>query len=150
MNARHRFLLLSICTLAAVLLVAGHQALAGSPSAKRPALVFLIAGQSNAGGCAVFAPETNFANWPNRAEDFKKIDSLRKEIAEYEREELAAAQVKWEKSFDAAKLTWHPLTASKAESKLGAKLQLQKDASILASGPNKTGDLYTIEAPLER
>lgn len=32
MNARHRFSLVSICTLAAVVLVAGHQAPAGSPS----------------------------------------------------------------------------------------------------------------------
>ena len=60
MNARHRFLIVSICTLAVVLLMGGHQALAGAPSsAKRPALVFLIAGQSNAHGCAPFSPESN-------------------------------------------------------------------------------------------
>ena len=62
MKARQRFPLLSFPALAATVLASGAGALAGPPDsrpARRPALVFLIAGQSNAQGVAAFSPQTN-------------------------------------------------------------------------------------------
>lgn len=83
----------------------------------------------------------------------KELSRLDAEIAKAQREfdkprpELAAAQAKWEAEQKAAAdeaALWSVATPAKVESKGGAKLAVQKDGSVLASGKNPATDIYTV------
>lgn len=82
--------------------------------------------------------------------ELARLDSdIAKAQAEFDRPrpELAAAQAKWEAEQKAAadegKL-WKVATPAKVESKGGAKLAIQKDGAVLASGKNPATDTYTV------
>ncbi len=84
-------------------------------------------------------------------EQKKKYDQehaeLQQQLARFEKEQLPSRLAAWESKLDlSAAPAWQPLTPSKVTSSGGAKLTVQKDASVLASGPNPASDVYTIEA----
>jgi hypothetical protein len=56
-----------------------------------------------------------------------------------------ARQAQWEAGIQRMPV-WQPLEVISAVSKAGAKLTKQPDGSYLASGPNKTPEVYTIKA----
>jgi len=70
------------------------------------------------------------------------VEKLRR----YEREQLPAAQAKWEETYAGKTASWQVVTPTSADSQHGASLQIANDSSILAGGVNKVADVYTIEA----
>jgi hypothetical protein len=67
--------------------------------------------------------------------------------------ELTAARAKWEAAATEALASgadaWQDAKPTAAESKSGTKLSVQKDSTILASGPNPATETYTLTLPLE-
>jgi mono/diheme cytochrome c family protein len=74
-----------------------------------------------------------------------QLAKLREELAKYERDELPAAQAKWEAATASAPVVWQPAELA-ATSKHGATFARQADGSILVSGTNTVSDVYTLEA----
>ncbi len=62
--------------------------------------------------------------------------------------DLSREQVQWERSIQAARASWKTLIPVSASAKNGAVLTVNKDGSILASGPNANAETYVIEAKL--
>ena len=67
--------------------------------------------------------------------------------------ELTAARAKWEGAATEALVSgadaWKDAKPTVAESQSGTKLTVQKDGTILASGPNPATETYTLSLPLE-
>lgn len=84
-------------------------------------------------------------------EQTEKIDSLKAQIAQAESKladpaQWADAQAKWEKTREPRHINWVVLNPAEAKAASGAKLTVQADGSILASGPTSQTDTYTITA----
>jgi hypothetical protein len=74
------------------------------------------------------------------------VAALRRAVTAYERDQLAAAQEKWEATIGAAPPAWQSLELNSLSSKHGAKFVRQADGSTLVSGTNKVSDVYALEA----
>ncbi len=75
----------------------------------------------------------------------KEQAKLKAVVAAYVKQQLPAKQAQWEKQL-AGKIVrpWRVLTPEKVASKNGAKLTIQKDGSVLASGANPATDTVTV------
>lgn len=83
-------------------------------------------------------------------EQSEKIAALKSEIAGAEAQlkdpaQWADAQSKWEKSHSARHVNWTVLNPAEVKAASGAKLTVQPDGSVLASGPVSQTDTYTIK-----
>jgi hypothetical protein len=81
----------------------------------------------------------------------EKIDSLETQIASAKTKladpgQWTEAQANWEKTRIARHVNWVVLNPAEAKAASGAKLTVQPDGSILASGPMSQTDRYTITA----
>ena len=70
---------------------------------------------------------------------------LTDQVAQYLKDQLPAAQQAWEATSPQSTAVWRTVRPTSAVSKHGADLQTQKDASLLATGPNQGSDVYTVE-----
>ena len=71
---------------------------------------------------------------------------LTSKVAEYLKHQLPKAQAAWEATSPQSTAVWRAVDPTSAVSKHGADLQEQNDLSLLATGPNKVADVYTIQA----
>ncbi len=78
----------------------------------------------------------------------RALDLFEQQSSQHADDQYLATQIA-EVLLDVNPVTWHPLEIQQATSKLGTTLTLQSDGSILASGPNPVGDVYSIEATTE-
>jgi hypothetical protein len=98
---------------------------------------------------AVAARDTEIA--PARAEAEKKrlaeIAKQERALAAHEKG-VVAKQIEWEQKVDAKlfETAWVPLTAKDAKATGGLTLKIQKDGSVLASGPDANNINYTVAA----
>jgi mono/diheme cytochrome c family protein len=106
-----------------------------------------------------FFNETEDANRADEAptiptptkEQSEKIASLKSQIAQAEAKlkdpaEWADAEAKWEKTRAERHANWVVLNPAEAKAASGAKLAVQPDGSILATGPVSQTDRYTVTA----
>ncbi|QDU36021.1 Planctomycete cytochrome C [Maioricimonas rarisocia] len=88
-------------------------------------------------------------------EQAAQLQQLTREIAaarsEYERTspELTAAFESWQQEVLRQAELWQPLQVTEAASEGGAKLTVQEDGSVLASGRNPDKDVYTLHANID-
>jgi mono/diheme cytochrome c family protein len=87
---------------------------------------------------------------PTREQD-EKTAELKSQIAKAEARladpaQWTDAEAKWEKARPARHMNWVVLNPAEAKAASGAKLAVQPDGSILASGPMSQTDTYTITA----
>jgi hypothetical protein len=75
----------------------------------------------------------------------RALDLFEQQSSQHADDQYLATQIA-EVLLDVNPVTWHPLEIQKATSKLGTTLTLQSDGSILASGPNPVGDIYSLDA----
>ncbi len=83
----------------------------------------------------------------DRQEHAAELTKLREALAKYERDELPAAQSKWEAATAGAPV-WQPIEPTSTNSNLGATFAKQPDGSTLVSGTNSVSDVYTLEATM--
>jgi Protein of unknown function (DUF1553)/Protein of unknown function (DUF1549)/Planctomycete cytochrome C len=75
-----------------------------------------------------------------------ELAKLREALTAYEKQQLPAAQEKWEAAVSAAPVVWQTLELTSLTSKHGATFARQPDGSTLVSGTNQVSDVYTLEA----
>ena len=75
-----------------------------------------------------------------------ELAKLREALSKYERDELSAAQAKWESVTASAPIVWQTIELTSTASKHGATFANQSDGSTLVSGTNTVSDVYTLEA----
>ncbi|MCE9524969.1 MAG: PSD1 and planctomycete cytochrome C domain-containing protein [Planctomycetales bacterium] len=78
----------------------------------------------------------------------KKLEELRAALKAYEQGDFVKKQAEWEANAAKNPVVWQTLEISSAKSKLGAKLDVQPDKSVLVSGKNELSEVYTLEAVL--
>ncbi|MEW4530712.1 PSD1 and planctomycete cytochrome C domain-containing protein [Maioricimonas sp. JC845] len=87
-----------------------------------------------------------------QAEELERLTAAIASVkSEYERTspDLTAAFESWQQEVIHQADLWQPLEIASANSEGGAKLNVQEDGSVLASGKNPDRDVYTIEATLD-
>jgi hypothetical protein len=84
----------------------------------------------------------------DRAVHAQKLAELRESMTTYEREQLPAAQEKWETSIEATPVVWQPLELTSQSSQHGATFSKLPDGSTKVGGVNKVSDVYTLQAVL--
>lgn len=67
-------------------------------------------------------------------------------VAAYIKDQLPAAQAAWEATMPQSTAVWRPVDPISAVSQHGAELRKQDDLSLLATGTNQVGDVYTVQA----
>jgi serine/threonine protein kinase/WD40 repeat protein len=77
------------------------------------------------------------------------VSLLERELAERPTDTFVARQLAEVIRSNEEKIRWQPLRIQSAKSAGGATLSIQKDGSILASGNNVPGDVYTVTAPCD-
>lgn len=87
---------------------------------------------------------------PTREQE-ERISALKSQIASAETKlanpaQWAEVQAKWEKSRVVRHVDWVVLNPAEVKAASGAKLTVQPDGSVLASGPMSQADTYTITA----
>ena len=78
----------------------------------------------------------------------QKLADLRAALKAYELGDFVAKQTEWEAIAAKNPAVWQTLEITSAASKHGAKLDVQPDKSVLASGKNELSDVYTLGATL--